>query len=90
MASRRFVVKSSTWTPIYQVGVHVGGPSTVVVPVQGQLVVQRLPLNAVLAAFTLVMWLLVWLGFGWIHRLEWLFTGRRKPAHPRHAKDPDE
>jgi hypothetical protein len=83
-------VKSDTWTPIYQVGVHVAGTSTVVVPVQGQLVLQRLPFNAVLAGFTLLMWVLVWLGFGWIHRLEWLFTGRRKPAHPRHARDDDE
>jgi hypothetical protein len=24
------------------------------------------------------MWGIVWLGFGWIHRLEWLFTGRRR------------
>jgi hypothetical protein len=83
-------VTSDTWTPIYQVGDHVGAPSTVVVPVQAHLVLKRLPLNALLAAFTLLMWLLVWLGFGWIHRLEWLFTGRRKPAHPRHARDPDE
>jgi hypothetical protein len=83
-------VTSDTWTPIYQVGAHVSAPSTVVVPVQGHLVLKRLPLNALLAAFTLLMWLLVWLGFGWIHRLEWLFTGRRKPAHPRHARDPDE
>jgi GT2 family glycosyltransferase len=82
--------KSHSWTPIFRVGVHVSGTSTVVVPLPGHLVLRRLPLNAVLAGFTLLMWALVWLGFGWIHRLEWLFTGRRKPAHPRHAKDPDE
>jgi hypothetical protein len=85
-------ITSHTWTPIFHVGVHAGGapnPSlTAAVP--GKLVLQRVPYNAILAAFTLLMWLLVWLGFGWIHRLEWLFTGRRKPAAPRHAKDDHE
>jgi hypothetical protein len=56
----------------------------------GQLVLRRFPLNALLAAFTLLMWALVWLGFGWVNRLEWLFTGRRRAQHPRHAKETDE
>jgi len=37
----------------------------------------QFPLNGLLALFTLGMWLVIWLGFGWIQRLEWLFTGRR-------------
>jgi hypothetical protein len=56
----------------------------------GTLVLHRLPLNALLAAFTLLIWALVFLGFGWVHRLEWLVTGRRKPTRPRHAKDDHE
>jgi hypothetical protein len=47
------------------------------------LVLQRFPLDGILAGFTLAMWLLVWLGFGWIQRLEWLVTGRRRRAAPR-------
>jgi hypothetical protein len=69
----------STWTSYFQVG-----PSTTS-PV-GQIVLQRLPLNGLLAAFTLLMWLLMWLGFGWVHRLEWIFSGRRRRATPRHAR----
>jgi hypothetical protein len=83
-------VDDHSWAPTYQVQFHVVGPSSSSVPVHGVLVLRRLPLNAVLAAFTLLMWLLVWLGFGWVNRLEWLFTGRRKPAHPRHARGDDE
>jgi GT2 family glycosyltransferase len=37
----------------------------------------QFPLNGLLALFTTGLWLIIWLGFGWIHRLEWLFTGRR-------------
>jgi len=43
----------------------------------------QFPLNGLLALFTLGMWLVIWLGFGWIQRLEWLFTGRR----PRYDGD---
>jgi hypothetical protein len=56
-------------------------------PLDGRLVLRQFPLNALLAAFTLLMWLLVWLGFGWVHRLEWLFTGRRRAAHARGSKE---
>jgi hypothetical protein len=74
-----------SWTADFQLR---GSPRiSIVVPLKGQLGLHRLPLNALLAAFTLLMWALVWLGFGWVHRLEWLFTGRRRPTHPRHAKD---
>jgi GT2 family glycosyltransferase len=69
-------------TAIFHVG---GGPFTLeTTPLNGQLVLRAFPLNALLATFTLLMWLLVWLGFGWVHRLEWLFTGRRRA---RHAKE---
>ena len=76
------------WTPIFHVSATAGsgdvsGPT-------GTLVLHRLPLNALLAAFTLLIWALVFLGFGWVHRLEWLVTGRRKPTRPRHAKDDHE
>lgn len=43
----------------------------------------QFPLNGILALFTLGMWLIIWLGFGWVQRLEWLFTGRR----PRHESE---
>jgi GT2 family glycosyltransferase len=63
----------STWTPYYQVP---GTPTTL----HGTLVLRQFPLNGLIALFTLGMWAIVWLGFGWIHRLEWLFTGRRRRA----------
>jgi GT2 family glycosyltransferase len=69
----------STWTPYFQVGPSATSPV-------GQIVLQRLPLNGLLATFTLLMWLLMWLGFGWVHRLEWIFTGRRRRVTPRHAR----
>jgi hypothetical protein len=73
------------WTPIFQVSATAGqgdnrGPLA-------QIVLRHLPLNALLAAFTLLMWALVWLGFGWVHRLEWIFTGRRRAAHSRRTKE---
>lgn len=54
----------------------------------GTLVLHQFPLNGLLAGFTLMLWLVVWLGFGWIQRLEWIFTfrGVRKVA-PRHARE---
>jgi hypothetical protein len=68
----------STWTPFFQVPTS---PSALT----GRIVLHQLPFDGLLAAFTLLLWLVMWLGFGWVHRLEWIFTGRRRPA-PRHAK----
>jgi GT2 family glycosyltransferase len=75
----------TTWTPTYQVAASGSGSQ---VP-EGTLVLRRLPLNGLLALITLLMWALMWLGFGWIHRLEWIFTGRRRPKaqHVRHADE---
>ena len=78
------------WTPVFHVSATATGTGRLSVGPNGQLVLRRAPFNALLAAFTLLMWLLVWLGFGWVHRLEWLFTGRRRAHHPRHAKEHDE
>ena len=46
----------------------------------------QFPLNGILAFFTLSLWSIIWLGFGWVHRLEWLFTGRARRA--RHTRGP--
>jgi hypothetical protein len=78
------------WTPIFHVSATASGGGGHSVGPTGQLVLRRLPLNALIAAVTLLMWLLVWLGFGWVRRLEWLVTGRRRSNRPRHAKEPDE
>ena len=68
------------WAPTYQVGNFATTPT-------GQLVLHRLPLNGLLALATLCLWALGWIGFGWVHRLEWLFTRRaRKPSTARHAR----
>ena len=40
------------------------------------LVMNSFPWNGLLAGITLILWIVVTLGFGWIQRLEWLFTGR--------------
>jgi GT2 family glycosyltransferase len=77
------------WTPIFHVSATAGSGDGVNGPT-GKLVLHRVPLNALLAALTLLIWALVFLGFGWFRRLEWLVTGRRKPTHPRHAKDHNE
>ena len=77
------------WTPIFHVSATAGSNDGAAGPT-GRLVLRRLPLNALLAAFTLLMWALVWLGFGWVRRLEWLITGRRRTVHPRHAKEDHE
>jgi hypothetical protein len=63
---------SDGWAPTYTV------PATTRVWT-GDVSLHQFPLNGLLAAFTLGMWLVIWLGFGWIARLEWLFTGRRRP-----------
>ena len=73
------------WTPIFQVSPTAGASDGANGPT-ARVVLHRLPLNAILAAFTLLIWALVFLGFGWVHRLEWLVTGRRRPTHPRHAR----
>jgi hypothetical protein len=58
------------WAPTYLV--H---PSTA--QKTATISLHQFPLNGMLALFTLGLWLVIWLGFGWIQRLEWLFTGRR-------------
>jgi GT2 family glycosyltransferase len=71
---------NGTWTPFYQVGTSATAPT-------GTLVLHQFPFNGLLALFTLSMWGIVWLGFGWIQRLEWLFTGRRRErAVARHRR----
>ena len=59
------------WTPFYEV------PASTQ-PETGTIELHRFPWNGLIALFTLGMWGILWLGFGWIHRLEWLFTGRRR------------
>jgi GT2 family glycosyltransferase len=70
----------STWTPFYSVPSDVAHPS-------GTIVLHQFPLNGILALFTLGLWGIVWLGFGWIERLEWLFTGRRPRVRVRHRRE---
>ena len=53
-------------------------------PVAGSLRLHRFPLNGIVAFITLSMWCIIWLGFGWVQRLEWLFTGR--PRRARHSR----
>lgn len=67
------------WAPTYQVGA-VGTSGT------GELVLRQFPLNGLLAGLTLLLWIIIWLGFGMIQRLEWLFTGRRTVTTGRHAR----
>ena len=72
-----------TWTPYYNVPSATGR-------LTGTIVLHQFPLNGLIALFTLGMWAVVWLGFGWIHRLEWLFTGRRRRAAPTLPPESDE
>ncbi len=59
-------------------------------PATGRLVVRRFPFNGILAGFTLCLWAVVWLGFGWLQRLEWLFRFRnQRLAIARHARRDD-
>jgi GT2 family glycosyltransferase len=68
------------WAPTYAVGDFSTTPT-------GELVLHRLPLNGLIALFTLLLWATVWLGFGWVQRLDWLFTRRsRRGAAARHAR----
>jgi hypothetical protein len=70
-----------SWTPYYSVGTVPTHPT-------GTIALRQFPLNGLIALFTLGMWAIVWLGFGWVQRLEWLFTGRRRRVMtPREAKD---
>jgi GT2 family glycosyltransferase len=69
------------WTPYYSVATIPTHPA-------GKIVLRQFPLNGLIALFTLGMWAIVWLGFGWVQRLEWLFTGRRRRmVSPRAPKD---
>jgi hypothetical protein len=67
------------WAPSYSVGEASMTPTA-------RLVLHRLPLNGLIAFFTLLLWATVWLGFGWVQRLEWLFTRRSRRAAARHAR----
>ncbi|HVA52804.1 MAG TPA: glycosyltransferase family 2 protein [Acidimicrobiales bacterium] len=71
-----------SWTPFYNVAPAPSNPT-------GTIVLHQFPLNGLIALFTLGMWGIVWLGFGWVHRLEWLFTGRRRVVTPRIPKEGD-
>jgi len=71
----------ASWTPFYQVASSTNAET-------GTIVLHQFPFNGLVALFTLGMWGIVWLGFGWIHRLEWLFTGRRRVARVRQRGEP--
>ena len=56
-------------------------------PVVGTLSLHEFPWNGLLAFVTLLVWSIIWLGFGWVHRLEGLFTARtRRARHTRTAR----
>ena len=59
------------WAPTYYVGTSARHARATVT-------LHQFPLNGLLAFFTLGLWLIMWLGFGLIARLEWLFTARRR------------
>ena len=69
LATKRVV--RDGWSPTYVVPSTKSGKTVI------NLVLHQFPLNGLLALFVLGMWGIVWLGFGWIQRLEWLFTGRQ-------------
>jgi hypothetical protein len=64
------------WWPRYRVPAGTA-------PKQATLVLHQFPLNGLLAAFTLGLWLIVWLGFGVVARLEWIFTRPRPRLRKR-------
>lgn len=66
------------WWPRYRVPAGTGSR-------QATLVLHQFPLNGLLAAFTLGLWLIVWLGFGVVARLEWIFTRPRPRLRRRHS-----
>ena len=72
------------WVAAYQIG---RAPNS-----SGGLVLHQFPFNGLLALFTLGLWAIVWLGFGWIQRLEWLFNRPRRPRRivARHARRNDD
>jgi GT2 family glycosyltransferase len=75
--------QSDGWAPTFAVGQQSA-------PASAQLVMHRFPWNGILVGLTLALWILVWLGFGLIQRLEWLFTGRRqRGGAARHARRDD-
>jgi len=59
------------WAPKYQLGSVQGNEKV-------EIDLHQFPLNGLLALFTLGLWAIVWLGFGWIHRVEWLFNRRNR------------
>ncbi len=59
------------WAARYRVNRYAQPPTV-------SLVLRQFPLNGLLALGTLGLWGIVWLGFGWASRLEWL-TQRRRP-----------
>jgi len=74
---------SDGWVPTFHVGASTTTPNA-------QLVLHRFPWNGILAGITLGLWTIVWLGFGLVQRLEWLFTGRRRRVVvARHARKVD-
>ena len=71
---------TDSWVPTFQVVEPQGTGG-----VTGELSLAVVPLNALIAALTLGFWIVVWLGFGWRQRLEWL-VARRRPVNARHAR----
>jgi hypothetical protein len=70
------------WVPSFVVSSSSSATGTT-----ASLTLHRFPWNGILAGFTLGLWIIVWLGFGLVQRLEWLFTGRRqRGAVARHAR----
>jgi GT2 family glycosyltransferase len=70
------------WAPSFLVT----GPAATTL--SARVVMHRFPLNAVIAALTLLAWLLVWLGLAGARRVELLFSRRRvrRARRARHAK----
>ena len=69
----------ATWTASYRVGTFATTPT-------GTLTLHRFPFNGLLAVVTLIVWMITWLGFGWVQRLEWIFTGRRRGRAANHSR----
>ena len=70
------------WLGTYQVGSFHG-------PVNGRVVLHRLPLNGVLAGATLALWAVMLLGLAGVQRLEALYRRTNRPVvTARHARGP--
>ena len=68
------------WIPQYTV--NAAGQN-----VQATFTLHQFPLNGLLALFTLGLWLITLLGFGWLDRLTWLADWRpRRRTRARHAR----